>query len=273
MKLVCGRFVLDCSSPLIMGVLNVTPDSFSDGGRFLRQDAALDHALRMVDEGADLIDIGGESTRPGAQPASLGEERERVLPVLEVLRERVSVPISVDTRKPALMVEAIGAGADMINDVGGFGSAAAIAAVADAPVAVCAMHMRGEPRSMQSAPVYEDVLAEVGEFLLARRDGLLDAGVAADRIVLDPGFGFGKSLEHNLALLRGLSRFVQLGCPVLVGLSRKSMLGTLLDRPVEERMVASVAAALLAVERGARLVRVHDVAQTRDALRLWSAVM
>ncbi|HWQ38876.1 MAG TPA: dihydropteroate synthase [Burkholderiales bacterium] len=254
-----------------MGVINVTPNSFSDGGQFFDRAAAIAQAKRLVDEGADLLDLGGESSRPGAEPVSLEEERRRVLPVLEPIAG-LGVPVSVDTCKPELMREAIAAGAAMINDILGLRAPGALEAVAATDCAVCIMHMQGEPRTMQAAPFYHDVVREVADFLAARARAAQAAGVARSRIVIDPGFGFGKTVEHNLALLRELPRLTALGYPVLAGLSRKSLLGRIVGRAVEERMPASVAAALLAVQRGAAIVRVHDVAPTRDALLVWRAL-
>lgn len=267
----CGKYRFALDRPLIMGVVNVTPDSFSDGGRFLQVQAAVDHARRLVDEGADLLDIGGESTRPGAAPVALDEERRRVLPVIEALAG-AGVPLSIDTQKPALMREAAAAGAALINDVNGFEAPDAFAAVAGSACAVCIMHKQGDPRSMQQAPQYADVVAEVDAYLRRRAAAAEQAGIARERIAIDPGFGFGKTLEHNLALLRGLKSVAAAGYPVLAGLSRKSMIGTLTGRPVGERMPGSVAAALLAAQRGASILRVHDVAATRDALKVWQAV-
>ena len=241
-----------------MGVLNLTPDSFSDGGRFPNAAAGVEHALRMLEEGAAIVDIGGESTRPGAQPVSEQQELDRVMPVLERLRD-LAAPISVDTRRPGVMRAALGAGASMINDVDALCAEGALAAVAGSDAAVCMVHKQGDPATMQVAPHYGDVVEEVRAFLAAR-------------IAIDPGFGFGKNLEHNLALLRGLARFCDLGAAVAVGVSRKSMFGRITGRPVGERVAASLAAALLAVQGGARIVRVHDVAETRDALAVWSAV-
>jgi len=271
MYLQCGKFRLSLARPLIMGVVNITPDSFSDGGSFATASTALAHARRLVDEGADLIDIGGESTRPGAGGVALEEERRRVLPVLEQLAGG-TVPVSIDTQKPELMREAIAAGASMINDVNALQAPGAIAAVAQSGVAVCLMHMQGTPADMQTDPHYDDVVAEVLEFFGERMRAAHAAGIAPDRIVLDPGFGFGKTLEHNLELLRRLDRFNTTGAAVLAGLSRKGMLGRLTGREVDERVYASIAAALIAVENGARIVRVHDVAATRDALAVWTAV-
>jgi dihydropteroate synthase len=254
-----------------MGIINVTPDSFSDGGRYLSAPAALEHARRLIDEGADLLDIGGESTRPGAADVTESEEIERVVPLIEALRS-TSVPLSVDTSKPGVMQAALAAGASIVNDVRAFREAGAPEAVVGSLCGVGLMHMQGTPRTMQREPVYGNVVQEVGDFLRARVAALVQAGVAAERIAVDPGFGFGKSVAHNFRLLRELDALTTIGRPVLVGLSRKSMLGAVTGRAVGERLAASVAAALLAVERGARIVRVHDVAATRDALRLWAAM-
>jgi len=265
-----GR-VLPLARPLIMGVVNVTPDSFSDGGHHSTYGAALAHALRLVGEGADILDIGGESTRPGATDVTLDEELQRVVPLIESLA-REGVPLSVDTSKPEVMRAAIGAGAAIINDVHALQSPGAVDAVAGTDCGVVLMHMQGVPRTMQMAPRYEDVVAEVRVFLRERLGALEAAGVPHERIALDPGFGFGKTVEHNFTLLRELQRFTSLGCPVVAGLSRKSMLGAVTGRAVGERVAASVAAAVLAAERGARIVRVHDVAATRDGLRVWAAM-
>jgi dihydropteroate synthase len=267
----CGAYRLALDRPLIMGVVNVTPDSFSDGGRYADATQAAARARQLAAEGAHLLDIGGESTRPGAPPVPLDEERRRVLPVIEALAG-CGVPLSVDTQKPQLMREAVAAGAAMINDVNGFLAPGAFEAVAGGAAAVCIMHKQGDPQTMQHDPRYDDVVTEVRDFLGARIEAALRAGIARGRIAVDPGFGFGKTLEHNLALLRALPRIAALGVPVLVGLSRKSMLGHLTGRGVDERVYASVAAALLAVQRGASIVRVHDVAATRDALAVWQAV-
>ena len=267
----CGKFSLDLSRPLIMGVVNVTPDSFSDGGLYFDPKLAVAHARQLIEEGADILDIGGESTRPGAAPVSLEEERRRVLPVLERLAAG-NVPVSVDTRKPALMREAIAAGAAMVNDVTALSAPGALEAVAKTPAAVCLMHMQGEPGTMQANPSYRDVVGEVRDYLAGRVAAAEAAGIARDRIVVDPGFGFGKTVEHNLSLLRSLSEFRPLGGSLLAGVSRKAMLGKLTGREPQERVHASVAAALLAVQNGAHIVRVHDVAATRDALAVWNAV-
>jgi dihydropteroate synthase len=269
-RLRCGRFTVDLSRPRVMGIVNVTPDSFSDGGRQATADAAIRHAERLIAEGADLVDVGAESTRPGALPVAIDEEWLRLRPVLAALRD-AAVPVSVDTRKPEIMRRALDAGVSMINDVAGFASGDARLSVASSGCGLCVMHMRGEPATMQDDPVYVDVVAEVAAFLDGRVRALLAAGVGADRIVVDPGFGFGKSVDQNLALLRSLAAVTGLGWPVLAGLSRKGMIGTLTGRPVDGRMAGSVAAALIAVERGAAIVRVHDVAATVDALAVWVA--
>jgi dihydropteroate synthase len=255
-----------------MGVVNVTADSFSDGGRFLDATRAIDHGLRLREAGADLVDVGGESTRPGAQAVSLDEELARVLPVVRALVDQ-GIAVSVDTQKPEAMRAAIDAGCAMVNDVSGFRAPGAIEAVRDSGVAVCAMHMQGTPATMQADPHYGDVLAEVGAYLRDRVQALGRAGIAAERIVADPGFGFGKSLAHNVALFRGLARLAtDVGRPLLVGVSRKRMIGDLTGREVGERLAGSVAAALLAVQNGASLVRVHDVKETVDAIKVWMAL-
>jgi dihydropteroate synthase len=267
----CGRFALPLARPLIMGVVNITTDSFFDGGKYSTVDAAVARALQLIDEGADIVDIGGESSRPGSQSVALEDERRRVLPVLEQLAGG-AVPISVDTQKPELMRESIAAGAAMINDINALLAPGALEAVAASDAAVCLMHKKGTPANMQIDPQYDDVVAEVLAFLGDRVRVVRVAGVAAERIVVDPGFGFGKTLEHNLELLRALDRFNTCGALVLAGISRKLMLGRITGRSVGERLHASVAAALIAVEKGAHIVRVHDVAATRDALAVWQAV-
>lgn len=254
-----------------MGIVNVTPDSFSDGGRWFDGAAAIAHGRRLAEEGADILDVGGESSRPGAQPVSVEEELRRILPVIVGLAD-LGVPISVDTTKPEVMRRATAAGATLINDIAALRAPGALDAAAASGAAVCLMHMQGEPDTMQASPAYVDVVAEVHAFLAARVAVARAAGIAAERIVVDPGFGFGKRLEHNLVLLRQLGRFGDLGACVLAGLSRKSMLGELTGRPVGSRDTASVAAALIAARNGARILRVHDVAATRDALAVWSAV-
>jgi len=269
----CGHHTLDLTRARVMGILNVTPDSFSDGGDFATREAALRHARQMVADGADLIDVGGESTRPGAPPVSVAEELDRVIPVIEALAGELAVPVSVDTSKPEVMRAAVAAGAGLINDVAALRRPGALAAAAALRVPVCLMHMQGEPGTMQQDPAYGDVVAEVAAFLAGRLAACEAAGIPRERLLVDPGFGFGKTLAHNLALLRGLPRLASLGAPVLAGLSRKSMIGALLGGvPVGERLHGSVAAAVLAVERGAAIVRVHDVGPTVQALRIVAAV-
>lgn len=267
----CGKFRLSLDRPLVMGIVNVTPDSFSDGGRYFSVERAVEHGLQLVEEGADILDVGGESTRPGAEEVGAGEELERVLPVLDGLR-RGGVPLSVDTMKPAVMAEALAAGAAMVNDVRALREPGALQAVAASGAAVCLMHMQGAPRTMQQAPRYDDVVAEVKDFLLGRVRAALEAGIVRERLVIDPGFCFGKTLGHNLELLRRLGEFMDLKLPLLAGLSRKSMIGALTGAAVEERVYGSVAAAMLAVQKGARIVRAHDVKATRDALAVLEAV-
>jgi dihydropteroate synthase len=265
------RFRIDLARPRVMGIVNVTPDSFSDGGRYGEVDAALAHGQRLLSEGADILDIGGESSRPGAHPVSAEEELGRVLPVLEGAL-RLGCPISIDTAKPELMRAALALGVDIVNDINALRAPGALEQVAAHPsCGVCLMHMQGEPRSMQAEPVYGDVVREVGDFLVARAELLRQAGVAAERIVLDPGIGFGKTAAHNFELLKRQDALLQRGYPLLVGWSRKSSLGALTGRGSSDRMVASVAAALAAVQRGAHIVRVHDVAATVDALKVWQA--
>jgi dihydropteroate synthase len=271
MYLSCGKFKLDLSRPLIMGIVNVTPDSFSDGGLHATTEAAVAHALRLIEEGADILDIGGESTRPGSQPVPLDVELKRVLPVLEGLKH-VNAPLSADTQKPEVMREALRAGASMINDVNALAAAGALQAVAKSEAAVCLMHKQGEPLTMQVNPQYHDVVAQIKAFLGSRVEAALAAGIARERIVIDPGFGFGKTVEHNLVLLRNLEQFRELGVPLLVGLSRKSALGKIAGRETGERVYSSVAAALIAVMKGAKIVRVHDVGATRDALAVYNAL-
>jgi dihydropteroate synthase len=273
----CGRFTLTFDRPLIMGILNITPDSFSDGGRYVDRGDALRQAEKMLLEGADLIDIGGESTRPGAPPVPLDEELARVIPVVEQLRD-ANVPLSVDTYKPEVMRAALAAGADLINDIWGFRMPGAIEAVSGSQCGVCIMHMLGEPQTMQlGEPVYRNVVTDIRNFLAERSEALTQAGVARNRISVDPGFGFGKTVEHNYTLLAHLSQTAPQGAgemplPILAGMSRKSMLGAITGRTAPaERVAASIAAALCAAERGAAIIRVHDVAATADALKIWSA--
>lgn len=267
----CGRFSLPLTRPLVMGVVNVTPDSFFDGGVCADPARAIDRGMRLVEEGAHLLDIGAESTRPGAQRVPSDIEAARLRPVLDVLCA-AGVPISVDTAKPEIMQLALDAGADMINDVNAFQAPGAFEAVAGSSAALCLMHMQGKPQTMQLDPQYDDVVREVHDFLATRVVAAQRAGVAIDRIVVDPGFGFGKTLQHNLTLLRGLRGICDLGVPVVAGLSRKSMLGAITGRAVDERLHASVAAALLAACHGARILRVHDVRATVDALAVLTAL-
>ena len=272
MKLTCGDTVLDLAEPCVMGVLNVTPDSFSDGGRYADLAAAVARGVAMVEEGAAIIDVGGESTRPGAAAVSVQEELARVIPVIEQLAARVAVPISVDTSKPAVMSAAIAAGATLVNDVRALREPGALDAVARTGAAVCLMHMQGEPRTMQAAPAYDDVVAEVRRFLAGRVEACVAAGIARERICVDPGIGFGKLPEHNLALLAGLGRLADPAIPVLVGVSRKSLIGIITGRPAAERLAGSVAFAALAASRGAAIIRAHDVAATVDAVKVASAL-
>uniref|UniRef100_UPI00053B6A67 dihydropteroate synthase n=2 Tax=Pseudomonas aeruginosa TaxID=287 RepID=UPI00053B6A67 len=267
-----GGGVLDLARPHVMGILNVTPDSFSDGGRYDRLDDALRHAERMVREGATLIDVGGESTRPGARSVSPTEELERVAPVVERIARELDVVISVDTSTPAVMRETARLGAGLINDVRSLQRDGALDAAVDSGLAVCLMHMRGEPQTMQDAPAYQDVVAEVGAFLQERVNACVAAGIDRERLLLDPGFGFAKTLEHNLVLFRHLQALHGLGLPLLVGVSRKSMIGKVLGREVDERLYGSLALAALALAKGARIIRVHDVAATVDVMRMISAV-
>jgi dihydropteroate synthase len=270
-RLVCGKYALALDRPLVMGIVNVTPDSFSDGGKFLDKRAAIMHARRMVEDGADILDIGGESTRPGAKAASLSEELDRVLPIIEALSSE-GIPLSIDTQKPEVMSAALTAGASMINDVNALQAPGALHVLASSNAGVCLMHKQGEPETMQEQPHYHDIVSEVREFLADRAAAVMATGVKAERIVLDPGFGFGKTVPHNLALLRNLYHFLELGFPVLAGLSRKSTLGAITGRDVEERQAASIAAALIAAQKGAKILRVHDVRETVDALKIWEAV-
>ena len=267
-----GRHELKLDRARMMAVLNITPDSFSDGGRFVGLDATLVHAERLIADGADVLDVGGESTRPGAESVSVDAEIARVVPVIEAIAARFDVPISIDTSKPEVMCAAVAAGAGLVNDVNALRAEGALDAVAELKVSVCLMHMQGEPRTMQEAPHYDDVVGEVKRFLADRVLACRMAGIDPKRVVIDPGFGFGKSLEHNLALLAQLGQFANIEAPLLVGLSRKRMIGTITGRDLDQRAIGSAAAALLAVERGARIVRVHDVAATCDALKMYEAL-
>ncbi len=264
----CGEFLLPLDRPLLMGVVNITPDSFSDGGKFLDPGAAVAHARRLVAEGADIIDIGGESSRPGARAVAEDEELQRVLPVLKALKD---VPVSVDTRRPSVMRAVLAEGASMINDIEALAAPGALDAVADGDCAVCLMHKQGDPATMQQDPRYDDVVGEVKQFLATRIAACEIAGIERDRITVDPGFGFGKTVGHNFSLLKRLPELAALGVPVLAGWSRKSTLGTVTGRPVGERLAGSLAAALLALQGGATILRVHDVKETRDVMAVWQA--
>ena len=270
----CANLDLDLNEPRVMGILNVTPDSFSDGGLFIKPSDALNHAVRMVGEGAAIIDVGGESTRPGAQSVSLQQELDRVIPVIEALTSQLSVPVSIDTSKPEVMREAATAGAGMINDVCALSAEGAVATVSELQLPVCLMHMQGEPRSMQQQPQYDDAVADVSCFLQQRAQVCIDAGIPARHILLDPGFGFGKKLSHNMELLKNINVIVKLGYPVLAGISRKRMIGQILDeRSADQRLYGSLAAAVIAAMKGASILRVHDVRATVDAMRITTAVM
>ena len=271
-QLNCAGKILSFDIPRVMGIVNVTPDSFSDGGQNSTTESAIAHALQLVSDGADVLDIGGESTRPGAQEISEAEELQRVIPVIEALAKQITIPIAIDTSKPGVMRAAVKAGASIINDVFALRRDDALDVAAELKVPVILMHMQGEPGSMQTAPHYDDAVAEVHSFLTQRIFACEMAGISKKNIVIDPGFGFGKSLEHNLALLAQLQRFVEMGVPVLAGLSRKSMIGNLTGRDVNDRVFGSVAAALIAAQNGAKIIRVHDVAATVDALKVWNAV-
>ena len=270
-QLRCSTLNLELDRPRVMGIVNLTPDSFSDGGQLADVDAALAHARRLVEQGADLLDLGAESSRPGAEAVSAEQELARLMPVLERVLAEFALPVSVDTAKPEVMRAAIAAGAHMINDIRALREPGALEAVADSGVAVCLMHMQGEPRTMQADPQYDDVLADVHRFLAERIFACEMSGIDKRRILVDPGFGFGKTLQHNYQLLGGFARFSDLGVATLAGVSRKSMIGAMTDKPVEQRVYGSLAAALIAVQQGAQLIRVHDVAATVDALKVWAA--
>ena len=269
----CNGKHLDLRQARVMGILNVTPDSFSDGGKFVGRDAALRQAERMVADGAAIIDVGGESTRPGAEAVGVEEELGRVIPVIEAIADELAVPISVDTSKAAVMTAAVAAGAGMINDVAALRGEGALEAAATCNVPVCLMHMQGEPRTMQKSPHYDDAVNDVHTFLAERKAACMAAGIPAEWVVVDPGFGFGKTLEHNLQLMKAVERFDDLG-PVLVGVSRKSMIGAILDdAPVDQRLNGSVALAAYSVGKGAKILRVHDVKESAEAVRVINAVM
>lgn len=271
-RLPCGNRVLDLAHTHVMGILNATPDSFSDGGRYSQLDAALRHAEAMVLAGATLIDVGGESTRPGARPVSPAQEVERVAPVVEIIARELDVIISVDTSTPEVMLSTAGLGAGMINDVRSLQRPGALEAAASTGLPVCLMHMQGEPGTMQNDPHYEDLLGEVSAFLLERMNQCVAAGIDRQQLILDPGFGFAKTLEHNLSLFRRMEALHALGRPLLVGVSRKSMIGAVLGRPVDQRLSGGLALAALAMTKGARILRVHDVAETADVVRMIAAV-
>jgi dihydropteroate synthase len=272
-KFHCGKFQLDLTRPLVMGIVNVTPDSFSDGGKYSSVDLAVEHALQLIAEGADILDIGGESTRPGAEPVGLYEELRRVVPVIEALSKVTTVPLSIDTYKPEVMRAAIEAGADLVNDICALREDGALEIVANSNAGVCLMHMQGIPQTMQINPQYTDVVNEVKQFLIDRVQACLAQGIANERITLDPGFGFGKTTAHNVALIQHLDSFTQLGYPLLVGLSRKSVLGKIAGGDEQQRLHAGLAASVISVMKGAKIVRVHDVKATVDALKVVAAVI
>ena len=270
-ELIAGSKRLSLASPVVMGILNVTPDSFSDGGKFSSFELACKHADEMVAQGAKIIDIGGESTRPGAADVSVADELARVIPLVEYVAKHHDVWISVDTSKPEVMRQAVNAGAHLINDVRALMEPEALETAAQLNVPICLMHMQGEPRCMQSAPEYQDVVADVSEFLTERIQACLDAGIPREHLLIDPGFGFGKTLEHNYELLAKLETFAQFELPILIGLSRKSMIGNLLGRPTSERLAGSLAGAMIAAQKGAHIIRVHDVPETMDMLKVLQA--
>ena len=272
-KFVCGKFQLDLTRPQVMGIVNVTPDSFSDGGKYSSTASAVEHALQLIAEGADILDIGGESTRPGAQPVGLDEELQRVIPVIEALTAVSSVPLSIDTYKPEVMRAAILAGADIVNDICALREDGALEAVTNSNAGVCLMHMQGVPQTMQVNPTYHDVVDEVKQFLSDRVDACLAGGILKERILLDPGFGFGKTTAHNIALIKHLDSLAELGFPLLVGLSRKSVLGKIAGGDELQRLHAGLAASVISVMKGAKIVRVHDVKATVDALKVVAAII
>ncbi|OYY49489.1 MAG: dihydropteroate synthase [Methylophilaceae bacterium 17-44-8] len=272
MILHCAQFKLPLTRPHVMGIVNVTPDSFSDGGQFTHTSSAVAHALSLVAQGADILDVGGESTRPNATPVSLQEELDRVIPVIEALADQIAVPISIDTYKPAVMAAAIQAGASLVNDVRALQEEGALDVVANSDVGICLMHMQGTPQTMQANPQYIDVVQEVKAFLAERAAMCIKAGIEKPRILLDPGFGFGKTRAHNITLIQKLAELQELGFPLLVGLSRKSVLGQVTGQDVDARLHASVAAAVISVMKGAKIVRVHDVKATVEALKVVAAI-
>ncbi|MBC7787160.1 MAG: dihydropteroate synthase [Methylophilaceae bacterium] len=272
MMFICGKYQLDLTNPCVMGVVNVTPDSFSDGGQYASTNKAVEHALQLVEEGASILDIGGESTRPGATPVGLDEELARVILVIEKLAKIVNIPLSIDTYKPKVMQAAIDAGISIVNDINALQAPGALEVVANSDVGVCLMHMQGSPQTMQIDPQYDDVVAEVSAFLTARFNIVMQAGISSSRILLDPGFGFGKRTMHNIALLKQLAQLRQIGQPLLVGLSRKSVLGQVLGDNKTDRVAASIAASVVAAINGANILRVHDVRATVDALKVIAAL-
>jgi len=263
---------LDLTQPCVMGILNVTPDSFSDGGKFIAPDAALVQVRQMIADGAAIIDIGGESTRPGAESVNETEELVRVIPVIEAIRQESDIPISIDTSKPQVMRSAVRAGANLINDVYALRAEGTLATAAELDVPVCLMHMQGEPRTMQQSPIYDDLINDIKEFLAARIDACLDAGIKREQILLDPGFGFGKTPEHNLSLIKHLDQFSDLGLPILAGVSRKSTIGYILNKEVDDRLYGSIALSAIALCNGASVIRTHDVAATMDAIKIYQAL-
>jgi len=271
-KLQGKQYELSLDKPLLMGILNVTPDSFSDGGKFDHISSAIMHAKSMAEDGADILDIGGESTRPGARKVSVDQELDRVIPIIEALQNEIEIPISIDTNKATVMYEAVQAGASLINDVRALQNENTMEIAAQLDVPVCLMHMQGKPQTMQNNPDYENVVLEVSNFLQERATACLQAGIKQDQIIIDPGFGFGKSIEHNLQLLRSLNHFIDSGFPVLVGMSRKSMIGHITKSKVDNRLAGSIALATLAAQKGAHIIRVHDVKETRDALDIVNAL-
>lgn len=269
----CGNYQLNLNRPHVMGIVNVTPDSFSDGGNFNATDLAVEHALQMIEDGADILDIGGESTRPGAIPVSLDEELRRIIPVIEALSKVSTVPISIDTYKPAVMRQAIAAGADIVNDIRALQEVSALDIVAKSHVGVCLMHMQGNPQTMQQAPNYVDVVVEVKQFLAARLNVALSYGIDKSRILLDPGFGFGKTRAHNISLIKHLNQLADIGQPLLVGLSRKAVLGAIAGGDEQQKLHAGIAASVISAMKGASILRVHDVSATVDALKVVAAIL
>jgi dihydropteroate synthase len=273
MKFICGNYQLILNRPHVMGIVNVTPDSFSDGGKYASTGLAVAHALQLVAEGADILDIGGESTRPGAIPVTLEDELNRVIPVIQALKNVCQVPLSIDTYKPEVMRQAIAAGADIVNDVNALQAPGALEVVADSNAGICLMHMQGTPQTMQQDPNYDDVVHEVKTFLEARMSAVLAHGIAKERITLDPGFGFGKRTVHNIALIQQLEQLTAIGQPLLVGLSRKSVLGAITGNDEQQRLYAGIAASVISAMKGAKILRVHDVKATVDALKVVAAII